>query len=95
MTDTLLNLHKTYYGIADSKETKMIEELIFGRWLKVDAKKDDFFCSEWIAFAYQALELISTKYPSNAYIPKDFTSESNFLKLQKGLLEKEIPMTID
>lgn len=95
MTNTLLILHKKYYGIADPKETKMIWEVLLGRWLKVEAKKDNFFCSEWIALAYQTLGLINTKYPCNAYMPKDFTSKSKFLKLQKGCFEKEIPLTID
>lgn len=95
MTDTLLNLHKKYYGIADPKETQMIWEVILGRWFRVKAKKNNFFCSECIALAYQALELINTKYPYNAYMPKDFTSLSKFLKLQKGWFEDEIPMTID
>ncbi|MHB8072540.1 hypothetical protein [Desulfosporosinus fructosivorans] len=94
MTDTLLNLHKKYYGIADPKETKMIWEVIIGRWFKIKANRDNFFCSEWIAFAYQELGLINTKYPYNAYMPKDFTSKSNFLKLQKGWFENEVPMTL-
>lgn len=95
MTDTLLNLHKKYYGIADPKETQMIWEVLLGRWFKIKAKKDNFFCSEWIALAYQELGLINIKYPYNAYMPKDFTSKSKFLKLQKGWLENEIPLTID
>lgn len=95
MTDTLLSLHKKYYGIADPKEAQMIWEVILGRWFKVKAKKDNFFCSEWIALAYQGLELINVKYPYNAYMPKDFTSMSKFLMLQKGSIEKEIPMTMD
>jgi hypothetical protein len=95
MIDALLSLHKKYYGIADPKETKMIWEVILGRWFKFKVKKDNFFCSEWIALAYQEVGLINTEYPYNAYMPKDFTSESKFLKLQKGYFEKEIPMTID
>jgi len=95
LTDTLLILHNKYYGIADPKETLMIWEVILGRWFRIKAKKDNFFCSEWISLAYQALGLINTKYPYNAYMPKDFTSKSKFLKLQKGWIEKEIPMTID
>lgn len=95
MTDTILNLHKKYYGIADPKETKMIWEVLLGRWIKIEAKTDNFFCSEWVALIYQALGLINKNYPYNAYIPKDFTSESTFLKLEKGCLENEISMTID
>lgn len=95
MVETLLSLHKKYYGIADPSETKMIWEVILGRWFKVKAKKDNFFCSEWIALVYQELGLIDTKYPYNAYMPKDFTSKSKFLKLEKGSLEKEIPITIE
>lgn len=95
MIDVLLDLHKQYYGIADPKETKMIWEVMLGRWFRISSKKDNFFCSEWIVLAYQALGLVNTKYPYNAYMPKDFTSEGKFLKLQKGSLGKEIPMTID
>ncbi|EGW37142.1 hypothetical protein [Desulfosporosinus sp. OT] len=94
MTDALLVLHKSYYGIADPKEIQMIWEVILGRWFRIKAKKNNFFCSEWIALAYQALGLINTKYPYNSYMPKDFTSMSSFLKLQKGSFEKEIPMQV-
>lgn len=94
MEDILLQLHKKYYGIADPKEVQMILEVMMGRWLRIKAKKDNFFCSEWIALAYQELNIVSKKFPYNAYMPKDFTSLSKFLKLQKGDFEKEISMTL-
>jgi hypothetical protein len=77
-------------------EKSMIELLqaIYGRMFG-ENKEDlsSLFCSELVAEAYQRMGLLTERFPSNKYVPRDFSAESGLcLELGYSLLS-EIAIT--
>lgn len=51
---------------------KMAWEEFLGRFLNINVKRDNYFCSELISQTFMEMGIISDKKPANAYLPKDF-----------------------
>lgn len=48
------------------------------------SKRQNFFCSELVAFVYQQVGLLSTSNKACTYLPGHFTNEKTELKLLRG-----------
>ena len=94
IADSILNLHKEYHGIKEASDVQMTWDVIQGRYLNREVKKDSFFCSELVAITYMALGLIGKKHPYNAYVPKDFTDKNSYLKLIQGAFRNQVPIDL-
>lgn len=75
-------------GFPSSKEEFLYP--IEGRYKGFDAPKDKIFCSELVSLTYQALGLLSTMHPANAYVPADYSDANSVSLLKRAWLGQEI-----
>ncbi len=83
MFQSFLNFMPTVRNATFPSDTKMLFEEIEGRTFRIQANKDEIFCSELVAGTYQAMGLINHDWPWNAYEPGDFTKQGK-VDLQMG-----------
>jgi len=63
-------------------DEEMANRFVEGRYYNKTAPTDAFFCSELLAHTFMEMGLLGTKYPMNAYAPKDF-SDDGIVRLHK------------
>lgn len=67
-------------------ELDLKKEFFEGRILGKAVGNDDYFCSKLIADTYIHMGLLTVKYPSNSYEPKDFSSAGTLPFIRRGQL---------
>lgn len=70
-------------------DEEMASRFFEGRYRGIAAPTDAFFCSELLAYTFMEMGILGTKYPINAYAPKDFSDEGTVRLRQRAYFGNE------
>lgn len=62
------------------------KEVFEGVVLDIQVDNGDYFCSQLIADTYMQMGIITSKYPTNSYEPKDFSDKGSLAFTKRGQL---------
>lgn len=90
MLEALEIMHRQFRGRRyEDNDLELLKAAYDGPFGMNECNSVSIFCSELVAFAYQAMGYIAPTFPANEYTPRDF-SEAGKLTLLKGALSREI-----
>lgn len=81
-----LFIKKVHLDTFPKTELDLKIEFLEGRIFDKTVDKGDYFCSKLIADTYIHMDILTKKYPSNSYEPKDFSSSGTLPFVKRGKL---------
>lgn len=81
-----LFIKKVHSDTFPKTELDLRKEFFEGRILNQTVDNGDYFCSKLIADTYIHMDLLTTKYPTNSYEPKDFSMDGTLPFIKRGSL---------